>query len=319
MLNPRRHLHGRNQLFMGAPITFCPTRSGKQSDTRKTLVVFSKRISGLEEAMRIRRYSSQVSKKTAFEAWKGVARLPVPDHIPKPPYVGSDVLPELSSEHQFHDSEGIARMRAACELAARVLDFAGKLVRDGDIINIDVTVYLNVTEECMEKGIAACKDGASFKKIGKRISEHAEKYGYGVVERFVGHGVGTVFHSEPVILHHLKVQELNVYEINERDRDSPAVLKLSKRAESSLGDLVPFTNKLYTGDLKKRLGVTAGLCVLIQHVPEKKGDRYEAIYSFYFGDYGHISVQGAYLTYEDTYLAVTGGSGILKECTDRLS
>lgn len=39
---------------------------------------------------------------------------------------------------------------------------------------------------------------------------------------------------------------------------------------------------------------------------------YEAIYSFYFGDYGHISVQGSYLTYEDTYLAVTGGSGIFE-------
>lgn len=37
---------------------------------------------------------------------------------------------------------------------------------------------------------------------------------------------------------------------------------------------------------------------------------YEAIYSFYFGEYGHISVQGSYLTYEDTYLAVTGGSGV---------
>lgn len=206
--------------------------------------------------------------------------LPVPDHIPKPPYVGSSDLPEISKEHQIHDEEGIARMRAAGELAARVLEFAGTLVRpsvttneidkavhqmiidagaypsplgygrfpksvctsvnecmchgipdsrqlqNGDIINIDVTVYLNgyhgdtsktflcgdvsnavkrlveVTEECLERGIALCKDGASFKKIGKRISEHAEKYGYGVVERFVGHGVGTVFHSEPLILHH---------------------------------------------------------------------------------------------------------------------
>ena len=109
-----------------------------------------------------------------------------------------------------------------------------------------------------------------------------------------------------------KVQELFVYEINERDRASPAILKLSKKEVSALGDLVPFTNKLYSGDLQKRLGITAGLCVLIQHVPEKKGDRYEAIYSFYFGDYGHISVQGAYLTYEDTYLAVTGGSGIFE-------
>jgi len=110
-----------------------------------------------------------------------------------------------------------------------------------------------------------------------------------------------------------KVQELCVYEFNERDRNSPAILKLSKNpTELALGDLVPFSNKLYTGDLTKRLGITAGLCVLIQHVPEKKGDRFEATFSFYFGDYGHISVQGPYLTYEDTWLAVTGGSGIFE-------
>lgn len=34
------------------------------------------------------------------------------------------------------------------------------------------------------------------------FSEHAEKFGYGIVDRFVGHGIGTVFHSEPLILHH---------------------------------------------------------------------------------------------------------------------
>ncbi|KAI4357856.1 hypothetical protein L6164_001779 [Bauhinia variegata] len=109
-----------------------------------------------------------------------------------------------------------------------------------------------------------------------------------------------------------KVQELTVYEINERDRSSPAYLRLSQKEVNHLGDLVPFSNKLYSGDLQKRLGITAGICVLIQHLPEKKGDRYEAIYSFYFGDYGHISVQGAYLTYQDSYLAVTGGSGIFE-------
>ncbi|KAJ4960163.1 hypothetical protein NE237_020073 [Protea cynaroides] len=109
-----------------------------------------------------------------------------------------------------------------------------------------------------------------------------------------------------------KVQELSVYELNERDRGSPAYLRLSQKQENSLGDLVPFSNKVYSGDLQKRLGITSGLCILIQHVPEKKGDRYEAIYSFYFGDYGHISVQGPYLTYEDTHLAVTGGSGVFE-------
>ncbi|GMY18306.1 allene oxide cyclase 2 [Fagus crenata] len=109
-----------------------------------------------------------------------------------------------------------------------------------------------------------------------------------------------------------KVQELYVYEINERDRGSPAYLRLSQKPVNSLGDLLPFSNKVYSGDLEKRLGITAGISMLVQHVPEKNGDRFEAIYSFYFGDYGHISVQGAYLTYEDTYLAVTGGSGIFE-------
>ncbi|KAH9611679.1 hypothetical protein KSS87_017397 [Heliosperma pusillum] len=109
-----------------------------------------------------------------------------------------------------------------------------------------------------------------------------------------------------------KVQELYVYEINERDRGSPAYLRLSKKEVNSLGDLVPFSNKLYSGDLQKRLGITAGLCILIQNVPEKKGDRYEASYSFYFGDYGHLSVQGPYLTYEDTFLTVTGGTGVFE-------
>lgn len=70
--------------------------------------------------------------------------------------------------------------------------------------------------------------------------------------------------------------------------------------------------------MQKRVGITAGICILIENKPEKKGDRYEAIYSFYFGDYGHIAVQGPYLTYEDTYLAVTGGSGIFEGVTGQV-
>ncbi|KAK4284268.1 hypothetical protein QN277_001123 [Acacia crassicarpa] len=115
-----------------------------------------------------------------------------------------------------------------------------------------------------------------------------------------------------------KVQEMHIYEINERDRGSPAILRLSQKPVNSLGDLVPFSNKLYTGCMQKRVGITAGICILIEHKPEKKGDRYEAIYSFYFGDYGHIAVQGPYLTYENTYLAVTGGSGIFEGVTGQV-
>ncbi|XP_020217677.1 methionine aminopeptidase 1D, chloroplastic/mitochondrial [Cajanus cajan] len=101
-----------------------------------------------------------------------------------------------------------------------------RVLEDGDIINIDVTVYLNgchgdtsatfycgdvddkarklvqVTKECLDKAISICAPGVEFKKIGKTIHDHADKYRYGVVRQFVGHGVGRVFHADPVILHY---------------------------------------------------------------------------------------------------------------------
>ncbi|KAJ1422173.1 Allene oxide cyclase [Sesbania bispinosa] len=120
-----------------------------------------------------------------------------------------------------------------------------------------------------------------------------------------------------------KVQEMSVYEFNERDCGSPAYIRLGFKSVNSLGKFFVlwlfdwfWIMQLYTGDLQKRIGITAGICILIQHKAEKKWDRYEAVYSFYFGDYGHIAVQGPYLTYEDTFLTVTGGSGIFEGARD---
>lgn len=73
--------------------------------------------------------STTVRRRLPLRRLKVSPRLPVPDHILKPPYVSSKLLPEIASEFQIHDEEGIARMRAACELAARVLEHAGTLVR----------------------------------------------------------------------------------------------------------------------------------------------------------------------------------------------
>ncbi|MCO5599232.1 hypothetical protein L7F22_053332 [Adiantum nelumboides] len=99
-------------------------------------------------------------------------------------------------------------------------------LQDGDIVNIDVTVYLNgyhgdtsktyfcgtvdddakklveVTRTCLDKAIAVCGPGVEFKQIGKAIHDYADKFGYGVVRHFVGHGVGKVFHSAPTVLHY---------------------------------------------------------------------------------------------------------------------
>ncbi|KAF7828740.1 methionine aminopeptidase 1D, chloroplastic/mitochondrial [Senna tora] len=101
-----------------------------------------------------------------------------------------------------------------------------RVLEDGDIINIDVTVYLNgyhgdtsatffcgdvddearnlvqVTRESLDKAISICAPGVEFKKIGKTIHDHADKFRYGVVRQFVGHGVGSVFHADPVVLHY---------------------------------------------------------------------------------------------------------------------
>ncbi|KAI0499079.1 hypothetical protein KFK09_019980 [Dendrobium nobile] len=98
-------------------------------------------------------------------------------------------------------------------------------LEDGDIINIDVTVYLNgyhgdtsatflcgdvddeakklvqVTRECLDRAVSICAPGVNYNRIGKTINDHADKFKFGVVRQFVGHGVGRVFHADPVILH----------------------------------------------------------------------------------------------------------------------
>eukprot|EP00193_Tetraselmis_chui_P008747 CAMPEP_0177760712 /NCGR_PEP_ID=MMETSP0491_2-20121128/5412_1 /TAXON_ID=63592 /ORGANISM="Tetraselmis chuii, Strain PLY429" /LENGTH=377 /DNA_ID=CAMNT_0019276627 /DNA_START=132 /DNA_END=1265 /DNA_ORIENTATION=- len=99
-------------------------------------------------------------------------------------------------------------------------------LEDGDIVNIDVTVYLDghhgdtsktflcgevspeakklvdITRKSLEAAISECKAGAPFNKIGTAIQNVADKHKYGVVRNFVGHGVGRTFHSAPTILHY---------------------------------------------------------------------------------------------------------------------
>lgn len=101
-----------------------------------------------------------------------------------------------------------------------------QILRDGDIINIDVTPILDgyygdtsrtylvgtpspeakrlveVTEECLRRGIDAVEPGGKVGDIGAAIQEYAEANGYGVVQDFVGHGVGRVFHTAPQIPHY---------------------------------------------------------------------------------------------------------------------
>jgi methionyl aminopeptidase len=100
-----------------------------------------------------------------------------------------------------------------------------KALKDGDIVNIDVTVIvdgwhgdtsrmysvgevkrratrlMDITYECMMRGIEAIKPGARLVDIAVAIQDHAERNRYSVVEAFCGHGLGRVFHDAPNILH----------------------------------------------------------------------------------------------------------------------
>jgi len=101
-----------------------------------------------------------------------------------------------------------------------------KVLKDGDIINIDITVIFNgyhgdtskmfyvgkvaphaarlckITQECMYKGIELVKPGAFLGDIGHVIQHHAESHHYSVVREYCGHGIGKVFHEEPQVLHY---------------------------------------------------------------------------------------------------------------------
>lgn len=103
-----------------------------------------------------------------------------------------------------------------------------KKLKNGDIINIDVTVIykgfhgdtskmffvgestshaerlVKVTQECLYKGIALVKPGTKLGDIGHVIQQHAESNYYSVVREYCGHGIGQAFHEDPQVLHYGK-------------------------------------------------------------------------------------------------------------------
>lgn len=101
-----------------------------------------------------------------------------------------------------------------------------KKLKDGDIINIDITVLkegyhgdtskmftlgkpsilaerlIKVTQACLYKGIEQVKPGKRFGDIGAAIQPYAEANRFSVVREYCGHGIGNVFHEPPNVLHY---------------------------------------------------------------------------------------------------------------------
>jgi len=100
-----------------------------------------------------------------------------------------------------------------------------KTLKDGDIVNIDVTPLLDgwhgdssrmylvgdvalkarrlvdVTYECLMLGIEQARPGNRLGDVAHAIQQHAERHRYGVVRDFCGHGVGRLFHDAPEVVH----------------------------------------------------------------------------------------------------------------------
>ncbi|WP_329458164.1 type I methionyl aminopeptidase [Streptomyces sp. NBC_01497] len=100
------------------------------------------------------------------------------------------------------------------------------VLRDGDIVNLDVTAYINGvhgdtnatypcgdvdeesrllverTKESLSRAIKAVRPGRQINIIGRVIESYAKRFGYGVVRDFTGHGINTAFHSGLVVPHY---------------------------------------------------------------------------------------------------------------------
>jgi methionyl aminopeptidase len=238
------------------------------------------------------RYTKRLSRSYTTEEPRKVTYLgnvspirAIPSHIPRPSYVTN---PDLPLTDRYGDmpkiplitSDSLPKMRKSCQIARKVLNLAGSLVRpgitteeidaavhqaiisenaypstvgyqgfpkacctsinnimchgipddlrlfDGDIINIDVTVFfegyhgdcsetflvgnsvpqhikrlVNVARNARDFAIAECGPGKPFNIIGHTISQLCRENGYACPPMLTGHGVGPIFHAQPYILH----------------------------------------------------------------------------------------------------------------------
>ena len=106
-----------------------------------------------------------------------------------------------------------------------------KVLKDGDIVNIDVTVIkdgwhgdtsrmyvvgtpsvmarrlVDVTREAMFRGIRAVRPGATLGDVGAAIQTYAESERFSVVREYCGHGIGRIYHDDPQVLHYGRAGE----------------------------------------------------------------------------------------------------------------
>lgn len=134
------------------------------------------------------------------------------------------MIREAGAKPAFLNYHGFPFSLCASTNEAIVHGFPNKIpLKEGDIISVDMAAEYNgfvgdtattvpvgkisdearqlikVTEECLEIGIEQCYPNKRIGDIGWAIQQHAEKFGYGIVREYTGHGIGRSMHESPQI------------------------------------------------------------------------------------------------------------------------
>ncbi|KJS35719.1 MAG: methionine aminopeptidase [Rhodospirillaceae bacterium BRH_c57] len=168
-----------------------------------------------------------------------------------------------------------------------------KKLRDGDVVNIDVTPIVDgwygdtsrmyfvgestvksrrlveVTYECLMKGIEAVRPGATLGDIGHAIQTYAEQNRFTVVRDFCGHGIGQIFHSAPSVLHYGRPGTGEVLEEGMIFTIEPMIN--AGRAETKIladGWTAVTKDKSLSAQFEHTIGVTADGCEIFTLSPK---------------------------------------------------
>ncbi len=138
-------------------------------------------------------------------------------------FIVEDLQSRPASKGQY--GYGFVLNSSVNEVVCHGVPSQSNVLRDGDIVNFDITLEKNgyiadssktyfvgevnpvakrlvqTTYEAMWKGIRAVRPGATLGDIGWAIESHAKRNGYSVVREYCGHGIGREMHEEPQVLH----------------------------------------------------------------------------------------------------------------------
>jgi methionyl aminopeptidase len=214
----------------------CPCGSGKKykkcclgkepTETRNAGLLYAQR------------YKIRLKNKTDIEAIKRTGRLVIDtlDRVEAKIHPGMNTDEINTLVHEFTVNNGAKPAplnyrgfpKSVCVSLNEVVCHGipgDRIMQDGDIVNVDVTSVLkgyyadanktffvgtpgkearkivDVTKQCLKKGIAMVKPGNTIGDIGWAIQTYAEDQGCSVVRDFVGHGVGFEFHEPPQVPH----------------------------------------------------------------------------------------------------------------------